>query len=195
MKRISFPQPETMSLAQKEVYDAIISGPRGVLIGPLRAALHNPNLADRWQKLGQVLRFETTLPIYLNELAILMAARRWNSSLEWAIHARDGEKAGLSKEWISDIKIGELPDFSTDSDAKYVYEFSRQLLLQGNVEQSIYTVVMSRWGEVGVVELSSVIGYYSMVAMTLNVHHVPIPEEMQDQILVSNGKLFVSPSI
>lgn len=195
MKRITFPQPETMSLAQKEVYDAIISGPRGVLIGPLRAALHNPNLADRWQKLGQVLRFETTLPTYLNELAILMAARRWNSSLEWAIHARDGEKAGLSKEWISAIKIGKLPDFSMDPDAKHVYEFSRQLLIQGDVEQSIYTAVMTRWGEVGVVELSSVIGYYSMVAMTLNVHHVPIPEEMQDQILASDGKLFVSSSI
>ncbi|MGE8623199.1 carboxymuconolactone decarboxylase family protein [Acinetobacter schindleri] len=195
MKRISFPQPETMSLAQKEVYDAIISGPRGVLIGPLRAALHNPNLADRWQKLGQVLRFETTLPAYLNELAILMAARRWNSSLEWAIHARDGEKAGLSKEWIGSIKVGELPDFSMDPDAKDVYEFSRQLLIQGDVEQSIYTAVMTRWGEVGVVELSSVIGYYSMVAMTLNVHNVPIPEEMQDQILANNGKLFVSPSI
>lgn len=195
MKRISFPQPETMSSAQKEVYDAIISGPRGVLIGPLRAALHNPNLADRWQKLGQVLRFETTLPAYLNELAILMAARRWNSSLEWAIHARDGEKAGLSKEWIGSIKVGELPDFSMDPDAKDVYEFSRQLLINGDVEQSIYTAVMTRWGEVGVVELSSVIGYYSMVAMTLNVHNVPIPKEMQDQILVSNGKLFVSPSI
>lgn len=195
MKRISFPDPKTMNTAQKEVYDEIVSGPRGVLVGPLRAALHNPNLADRWQKLGQVLRYETTLPTYLNELAILMTARRWNSSLEWAIHALAGAKAGLSQECISAIKIGALPDFSTDEDAQNIYEFSRQLLIQGDVEQSVYAKIMSRWGEVGVVELSSVIGYYSMVAMTLNVHKIPLPEEMEDQVLENNGMLFVSPSV
>lgn len=195
MKRISFPHPDTMSAAQKEVYEDIISGPRGVLVGPLRAALHNPNLADRWQKMGQVLRFETTLPTYLNELAILMTARRWNSSLEWAIHSRDGQKAGLDSNIIAAIKLGEVPNFLNDLDAKFVYEFARQLLISGDVEQKIYTEIMSRWREVGVVELTAVIGYYSMVAMTLNVHNIPIPEEMQDQALVNEGVLFVSPSI
>lgn len=175
--RISFPEPSTMNAAQKEVYDQIVSGPRKTLVGPLRAALHNPVLADRWQRLGQVLRFETSIPTHLNELAILVTARRWNSDLEWAIHYRDAERAGLNMDIANAVRDCSLPDFGTDNDARNVYEFARQLVQFGDVGDDVYSAMVTRWSEVGVVELTAVIGYYSMVAMTLKVHRVPLPPD------------------
>lgn len=174
--RISFPIPETMSGAQRAVYDEIVSGPRRMLVGPLRAALHNPVLADRWQRLGQVLRFETSLPAYLNELAILVTARRWNSMLEWAIHVDDAERAGLRPAIAEAIRTGEAPSFGTNAAAREVYDFARQLVQTGDVDAETYQAIVDRWDEVGAVELTAVVGYYSMVAMTLNVHRVPLPE-------------------
>lgn len=174
--RIRFPTPETMNPEQRKVYDQIVSGPRGVLVGPLRAALLNPVLADRWQRLGQVLRFETSIPTHLNELAILVTARRWNSDLEWAIHARDAARAGLPEHYAQAIHDGHAPDFGDDAPAREVYAFGCEMLERGDVTDASYAAILSRWGEVGAVELTAVIGYYSMVAMTLNAHRIPLPE-------------------
>ncbi|MCR9275603.1 MAG: carboxymuconolactone decarboxylase family protein, partial [Rhodobacteraceae bacterium] len=174
--RISFPEPETMTAAQREVYDQIISGPRRTLVGPLRAALHNPVLADRWQRMGQVLRFETSLPTRLSELAILVTARRWNSRLEWAIHARDADRAGLDPAIAESVRLCQPPGFGDDSEAREIYDFARQIVQTGDVAPDTYTAIVARWGEVGAVELTAVIGYYSLVAMTLNVHRIPLPE-------------------
>jgi 4-carboxymuconolactone decarboxylase len=191
--RISFPTPDTMTAEQRQVYEQIVSGPRGTLVGPLRAALHNPALADRWQRLGQVLRFETSIPTHLNELAILVTARRWNSDLEWGIHAGDAERAGLPQAYMQAIRDGDSPDFGGDDAAREVYEFARQLLQTGNVEDGAYEAVLVRWGEMGAVELTAVIGYYSMVAMTLNVHRVPLPAGMTETLTGPRGQLFTMP--
>ncbi|MBE3638797.1 carboxymuconolactone decarboxylase family protein [Mangrovicoccus algicola] len=189
MGRISFPAPETMSPAQKAVFDEIVSGPRGALVGPLRAALHNPVLADRWQQFGRVLRFETTLPGHLNELAILITARRWNSLLEWAIHERDGLAAGLGQGVIDDLREGRVPGFEDDLAAGEIYDYVCQLLTRGKPEQAVYDPIRARWGEVGVVELTAVVGYYSMVAMTLNAHEIPVPEGVRADLPVTPGRL------
>lgn len=191
--RISFPSPETMTEAQREVYDQIVSGPRRTLVGPLRAALHNPVLADRWQRLGQVLRFETSLPTHLNELAILVTARRWNSDLEWAIHAGDADRAGLDPAIAEAIRTCTLPDFGTDEVAREIYDFAAQLVQRGDVSEPTYAAIVTRWGEVGAVELTAVIGYYSMVAMTLNVHRVPLPEGYSIDLPRTDGRLAEMP--
>ena len=195
MGRIPFPTPETMNAAQRAVFDQIVAGPRGTIVGPLRAALHNPVLADRWQQLGQVLRFETTLPTRLNELAILVTARRWNSNLEWSIHARDAHRAGLPEAWSEAIRTGRLPDFADDAAAREIYEYVRQLLCHGDATQEAYAQVHGRWGDVGVVELTAVVGYYSMVALTLNAHQVPLPEGMEADLPGPRGRLFELPAV
>lgn len=179
--RIPLPSPEEMDPDQRAVFDRIVNGPRGKLVGPLRAALHNPVLADRWQALGQVLRFDTSLPPSLSELAILVVARRWNSELEWTIHARDGRRAGLSDTVIEDLRLGALPRFTSDAEAE-VYEFARQLLETGKVADEAYQAVLGRWDVVGVVELTALVGYYSMVAMTLNAHGIPLPADLAAEL-------------
>lgn len=192
--RISFPVPETMNQAQLEVYEQIVSGPRRTLVGPLRAALHNPVLADRWQRLGQVLRFETSLPTHLNELAILVTARRWNSELEWAIHAGDADRAGLNPIIAEAIRTCSVPEFGDDVVARDIYDFACELVQRGDVSEPTYAAIVSRWGEVGAVELTAVIGYYSMVAMTLNVHRVPLPDGITVDLPREEDKLASLPS-
>jgi len=175
MARIPLFDAHSMTEAQAEVYNAVIRGPRGRLVGPLRAAMHNPVLADRWQRLGEVLRYDCVLPKRLTELAILVTARRWNSQLEWHIHAGDAAAAGLARTIIDAIAQGEAPVFVDPEDAD-IYAFACQMQAHGDVEEVLYERIHARWGTVGIVELSSVIGYYTLVAMTLNVHRIPMPE-------------------
>lgn len=175
MARIPFPTPETMTPAQRAVYDAVVSGPRGTLVGPLRAALHRPELADRWQQLGAVLRYGTCLPAKLNELAIVATGRHWNAQVEFHIHARAAEKAGLAPAIVEAIRDGRRPDFD-DADEADVYDYACQMLTSGRVSDAVYDRVRGRWGDLGVVDLTALIGYYSMVAMTLNAHRIPLPD-------------------
>lgn len=184
MARIPLFDPQHMTTAQAEVYNAVIRGPRGRLVGPLRAAMHNPVLADRWQRLGEVLRYDCVLPKRLTELAILVTARRWNSQLEWHIHAGDATAAGLDAAIVQAIANGAAPAFA-DLDEADVYAFARQLQGHGDVEEALYERLHQRWGTVGIVELSSVIGYYTLVAMTLNVHRIPLPEGIEAPLAVS----------
>ena len=90
MPRITLPTPEAMDQDQRRVYDKIVSGRRGKIQGPLRAALHNAELADRWQALGELLRYQTTLTPRLSELAILVTARACRSPFEWYAHRLEG---------------------------------------------------------------------------------------------------------
>ncbi|MEQ8395842.1 carboxymuconolactone decarboxylase family protein [Thalassobaculum sp.] len=184
--RIAFPTPETMSPEQRQVHDSVVSGPRGVVIGPLRAALHSPELADRWQQLGAFLRFRTCLPPRLNELAILVTGRRWNSELEWVVHADAALKAGLDPAIIEAIRQSEPPRFSDDQEAE-IYAYAREMQLTGQVSDPTYNAVLKRWQERGVVELTALIGYYTMVSMTLNAHRIPLPDSMTPQ-LYPNGE-------
>jgi len=172
--RIPFPTPEQMTPAQRRVHDEVVAGPRGQMVGPLRAAIHSPELAERWSRLGEFLRYQTELPARLNELAILVTSRRYASQVEWFIHAQAATEAGLPADVVEAIHQRQPPTFKDPDDAA-VYEFSRQLQLSGNTSIEVYRAITQRWGVRGVVELAAVIGYYTMVAMTLNVHGIPLP--------------------
>jgi 4-carboxymuconolactone decarboxylase len=176
MSRIPFPTPETMSEAQKRVYERIVSGPRGRLVGPLRAALHNPELAERWQAFGALLRYGTSLPPRVSELAIVVTARRWNSQIEWHIHAQAAADAGIAPAVLEAIRARRTPAFETVAD-EIVYEYARQLQETGQVAPALYARAVEHWDVVGVVELTAVIGYYTLVSMTLNAHEIPLPDD------------------
>ena len=169
--------PGDLSAAQREVYDKIVSGKRGRLAGPLHVALHVPELAERWSAFGEYVRFEGELPQQVRELAILCVARFWNSPVEWAIHSRIAAGEGLSPEIIEAIRRGEAPEFFDDLQAR-VYEFMRQLLEFGQVADGAYRALHECIGTAALVELTGVAGYYTLVAMTLNVHRVPMPDEI-----------------
>ena len=173
--RIPLLAAEQMTPEQRKLYDAVVAGPRGEMIGPLRAAIHSPELAALWSQFGEFLRFRTCLPKRLNELAIVVTGRRWTSQVEWWVHARACVAAGVPQAAVD--AIGELrtPRFTNPADLE-VYEFARLLQTTGQVPAAAYAAVKDRWGTRGVVELGAVIGYYTMVSMTLNMHQLPLPD-------------------
>ena len=181
MARIPLFPLQNMTDEQRRVYDAVLSGPRGVVVGPLRAALHRPELADKWQQFGEILRYRTSLPPRLSELAILVTARHWTSQLEWQQHAPAALKGGVALAVVESIRDGQRPVFSKD-DEEAVYEFSRQLHEKKSVDDKAYQRTLEFLGVQGVVELTALIGYYSMVAMTLIAHQIPLPEGSKPEL-------------
>ena len=175
MPRISLPAPETMSPEQRRVYDKVVSGPRGRVQGPLRAAIHNPDLADRWQALGELLRYHTSLSPRQSEIAILVTGRHCRSPFEWYAHRQEAEKAGIETPIIEAILAEQQPAALSDEDA-IVYHYAVELNNYKSVSTATYERALLRFGERTVVELTALIGYYTMVAMTLNAHEIPLPE-------------------
>lgn len=186
MTRIETLLPEQMTNEQLEVYDAIRSGPRGRvhgnrigLTGPFNAWIRAPGFGNLAQQLGAHLRFETSLPPRLAELAIIVVGRYMRAAFEFAAHAPLAVKAGLAPEAVEAIRTGTEPRFEAEDEAA-VYGFSRELVEQHDVSDGAYERLEAALGERGVVELIGLLGYYTMVSMTLNVFQVPLREGMED---------------
>lgn len=175
MSRIPLFPMDTMDAAHQAVLDKILSGPRGRIQGPLRAALHNPELADRWQALGALLRYGTSLPPRLSEIAILVTGRACRSPFEWYAHRLEGEKAGLEPAVLDALLAQQEPSGLADDD-RIVWRYAVELNRDKSVSDSTYAAALARFGARTVVELTALIGYYTMVAMTLNCHEIPLPE-------------------
>jgi 4-carboxymuconolactone decarboxylase len=174
LARIPLPSPDEMTPEQRRVYELIVNGPRGTLVGPLRAALHRPELAEKWQQLGELLRYRTSLPPQISEIAILVTARRWRCQVEWHMHAIAAAQAGIAPAVVTAIKSGRRP-LDADAKALAVYDYAVDLTDSGHVKPATYNAVLRDWGVAGIVELTALIGYYTMVAMTLNAHEIPLP--------------------
>ena len=175
MARIPLFPLDVMTPDQQRVYDAIVAGPRGKVEGPLRVALHAPRLADAWQALGAELRFRTSLPPRQSELVILIVARHWTSQFEWYSHEPIARKAGVADDVVAALRAGREPAFAAD-DQQIVYDYTTELLRDHAVGEVTYQRALDRLGTVGIVELTALVGYYVMVAMTLNAHELPLPD-------------------
>ena len=166
---------EAMTPAQREVAEAIASGPRGGLRGPFQAWLRSPETAQRLQKVGEYLRFSSSVPPRLNELAILITARAWDAQFEWYAHHRLALEAGLDPAVAADIAAGRRPE-PMRADEAVVYDFCTELRGTRNVSDATLARALDLLGEQGVIELIGVSGYYDTVSMTLNVAEVPLPD-------------------
>ncbi len=173
--RITLPAPESMDPDQRRVYDKIVSGRRGKIQGPLRAALHNAELADRWQALGELLRYQTTLTPRQSELAILATGRACRSPFEWYAHRLEAERVGIEPAVIDSLLADDWPAGLSADDAA-VLRFALELNRINSVSDATYADALARFGERTVVELTALVGYYTMVAMTLNAHQIPLPD-------------------
>jgi 4-carboxymuconolactone decarboxylase len=163
-----------MSEAQRKVYSEIASGPRGGVRGPFNALLRSPELADRAQKLGEWVRFRSSLPERLKELAILVTARYWSAQYEWHAHHAHALKAGLDPRLAAELALGKRPTGMADDEAA-IHDFCRELHEKKAVDDATYARVVKHFGEPGAVDLIGVIGYYTLVSMVLNVDRVPVP--------------------
>lgn len=164
----------TMTPRQRESYQAIVSGPRKGASGPFNALLRSPEVADRVQKVGEYVRFGSTIPAALNELAILITGRFWGAQFEFWAHRRLARTAGLADAIIDAVAEGRRPSSMSD-DERIVYDFCTELFRDKAVSDATFKAVVDRFGDQGVIDLIAASGYYSIVSMVLNVDRYPLP--------------------
>ncbi|MDB5842090.1 MAG: carboxymuconolactone decarboxylase family protein [Herminiimonas sp.] len=181
MKRMTPLAPEALDDEQRKAYDEAVGGRRGRMPAPMQAWIRSPELARRAQRLGEFTRYETQLGPSLSELAILVTARYWNAQYEWYVHAKEALKAGLDPAIIEDISNHRQPHFADRAHA-VVHAFSLALHLSRQVPEALYAEAVELLGERKVVELVGLLGYYTMVSMTLNVFDIGVPEGEADPL-------------
>ena len=170
--RFTDPDPAQMSAQQRAVHDAIINGPRGKVVGPLRVWLNSPGLADKAQALGQYARYDSVLPPRLSELAIVITARMWSAPFEWNHHAPLAIAAGVPQSAVDQIGQAQIPDLA-DADARAVAAFAIELHRDRQVSDATFDAARTALGDQGVVDLVGICGYYTLISMTINAFHVP----------------------
>jgi len=158
---------------QRRVFDAIASSPRGNVPAPFHILLQSAELAEHAQRLGALLRYRTGLPARLSEIAILVTAKHWSAEFEWYVHEREARAAGVAEEAIAAIAAGKPP--ALEGDALLVHDFAANFYRTNDVSDELFDRAVERFGKRTVVELTSILGYYSMLAILLKVFRVRTP--------------------
>lgn len=169
---------EQLPAEHHAIYDAIAQS-RGVVRGPYAALLHSPPLAERTARLGAYLRFESRLDPKIAELVALAAARELRCRHEWAAHVEHATKAGVPRETIRAIHQQKAPEGLSPEDARIV-SYVQELLRSHRVSEPTLQAVLDRLGVRGLVELTATIGFYAMLACTLNAFEIVSVEPPED---------------
>jgi len=166
--------PAEMSPAQKRVHDQIIAGKRGRFGGPFELLIRAPEICGLASQLGEHLRWGTSLPDRLSELAIITPARFWRAQYEWYAHAPLAEKAGVPSAAIEAIRTDGTPLF-TAKDEALVHRICSEIFRSRRLSDDSFNQAIATLGEQGLVEVIGIIGYYTLIANTLNVFQVGLP--------------------
>lgn len=190
MARISSIKPESFNELQQQMFDSITGGDRsdrpieeflntdGGLSGPFHPWIHSPELGDPAQQLGAAVRFHSKLSDELKELAILVVGAQWKAEYEWWAHAKIAHNVGVPEAITNSMKLGQRPDFAAsecDKNYELVYQFAFELAVEREVKDKTYRAAVKALGDAAVVDLVTTVGYYTLVAMTLNTFNIPLP--------------------
>jgi len=173
------PLPESsLSPAQKRAAAELATGPRGAVFGPFVPLLRSPDFLSPLQKAGEYLRYKSALAPRLSEFAILLVARRWNQQYEWHVHRPIAERAGVPVEHVQAVAEGRRPD-GMAPDQAVVHDFLQELQANRSVSDVTYRRAVELFGGRGVIDLCGICGYYSTLAMVMNVARTPLPEGVE----------------
>ena len=176
MPRIPLISPESnLSPEQRRVVDGLLGKRGGRIPGPFRFSLHCPELTEVWHPLGETLRLKSNFPLRLSEFAIVITARAWDCDYVFNAHAGAAVKAGIAQTVIDAMANGERPTLAQNDEA-VMYDYCTELFEHHAVSDKSHARARELFGIPGVVELTALIGYYSMVAMTLIAHEMPLQE-------------------
>ena len=173
MSRLPDIDETKLSPEQREIYQRIMRS-RGHMRGPFAVWLRNAELCENTLKLQEMFASRVRLERRLLELMILVAARSATAQYAWFIHEPYALKFGISPEIIQAIRERRAPDF-TKEDERLVYDITMELNATRSLSEANYQRGMATFGEEVMVELVSAVGFYVMVAMTLNAFTVPLP--------------------
>lgn len=174
-ERLGPMRPEQMSDAQKAAVEAFTAGRGYPPIGPFWVLLRSPEVMQRTRALGDYLRLRNCLPKAISEMAIIYTARQWTQQFEWMHHAHYATEAGLAEAIIDAIADGRRPQTMSEAEAA-AYDLASELQTTRRVSDQTYARAVAHFGEQGVVDLVGVQGYYTMLAMAMNVARTKLPE-------------------
>jgi 4-carboxymuconolactone decarboxylase len=174
-ERLPPPRAEEMTQEQRLAVDRISAGPRGALVGPFGPLLHSPELMTCVQQTGEFLRFQSKLDRRLFEMTVLLVARHWNQPFEWAFHEPLAREAGLAGSVVDAIAADERPS-DMDSATAAVWDLVHDLHSTKGATDEHYAAAVAAVGERGVIEVVAGVGYYTTLAMVMNVARTPPPE-------------------
>jgi 4-carboxymuconolactone decarboxylase len=172
-ERIPMPAADAMSAEQRAAAQALIDGPRKAVFGPFLPLLQSPVLMERIGGTGEYLRFDSQLDARVRELVTCVVARHTGNQFEWVMHASAAVKAGVSADAIEALRLGRRPAPLAD-DEQLAVDFALELLQQHGVSEPTWRAADARFGARSVVELSALIGYFTMVCWVMNVAHTPV---------------------
>jgi 4-carboxymuconolactone decarboxylase len=170
-----------MSPQQRGMVEHLLAGERAGTGGPFNVLLRSPEVGDVVQQLGAQVRFHSSLPDRLKEMAILVTARHWNAQYEWYAHKRLALQAGLSPAIVDAIARGMRP-MTMGREELALYVYATTLLETKEVSDFTFGAAIDAFGERGVVDLTTLLGYYSLVSMVLNVDRYPLPDGAQPEL-------------
>ena len=147
----------------------------GSFAGPWGIFIRSPELMTLTQRMGEYLRYRCAISGRLSELAILLVARHWSADFEWYAHAKIGLKEGLSQATVDAIAEARRPD-DLKADEQVIHDTVSELLVSRRVSDTTYARARDLFGEKGVIDICGVVGYYSLLAMTMNVGRVETPD-------------------
>jgi 4-carboxymuconolactone decarboxylase len=161
---------------QRKVAEELINGPRGGVKGPFIPLLRSPELVDRLGKVGEYLRFGSSLQPKISEFVMLVVSREWTNQFEWAVHAPLALKNGLKQDVIDALAEGRRPKGMAE-DEEIAYEICEELSRTKSVCETTYRRAVERFGEVGVIDIATVYGYFVTVCAIMNLAHTPPPAD------------------
>jgi 4-carboxymuconolactone decarboxylase len=142
------------------------------VFGPFEPLMYSPQLMSTARAMGDYLRYKSAIGNTLSELVILITAREWTQDYEWSLHYPIALKAGIRKEVADDIAAGRRP-IAMSPDEETVFDFASELLRNKQVSDATFQRARSRLGMKGVVDMTGIVGYYTLLAMQLNVSQYP----------------------
>lgn len=163
-----------MTDAQRAAAAELAAGPRGGVKGPFIALLRSPELMQRLQKVGEYLRFGSSLEPRVSELLMLIVSRHWTQQFEWGVHVPLARRAGVSADTVAAIAEGRRPG-AMAADEALAHDFAQELLRSHGLSDATYAAAAERFGERGVIDMLGVLGYFTTVSMVLNVARTPAP--------------------
>lgn len=172
LMRLSIIEPKDMNDRQQEV-SARVAERRGAVRGPFRVWLHSPELCERVDALGAFVRFESSLPLRLRELSLLMASRHWDAQYSWNAHVDKAIEGGIPPEAVHAIAERRQPEFERDEDDAF-YRFCHELLEEHFVREDTFRRAEKHFGAEGLVDAVGSLGNFSMLSMCLNAFEVDL---------------------
>lgn len=164
--------PDRMTPRQRAAADELIAGPRKGVKGPFIALLRSPELMARLQRVGEFLRFSSSLSARASEFATLIVARALSQQFEWFTHVPLALKAGTAQTTIDALREGRRPT-QMNEEEQLVHDLVGELLRHHGLSDTTYRLAVAHFGEAGVVELTSLVGYFVLVSLVLNVSRTP----------------------